>query len=105
MQLTDDIAGVLKSYVYVYIDPRDGTPFYVGKGKGDRLFSHLDDQSEGAKVDRIAEIRAAGREPRIDLLRYGLSDSDPTLVEAAVIDLLGRPPLTNVMAGYHAGGF
>ena len=24
----------LKSYVYLYIDPRSRKPFYVGKGKG-----------------------------------------------------------------------
>jgi len=105
MQLTDDIAAVLKSYVYVYLDPRDGAPFYIGKGKGDRLFAHLDDPSESAKVRRIADIRAVGLEPRIDLLRYGLSDADASLVEAATIDLVGRPPLTNVVAGYHAASF
>lgn len=31
----------LKSYVYKLIDPRDGKVFYVGKGKGNRVFSHM----------------------------------------------------------------
>ena len=100
-----EAADALKSYVYVYIDPRDEKPFYIGKGKADRLFSHLrldpqpDDPSESKKVLRIAELRAAGVEPRIDLLCYGLSDPEASLVEAAAIDLIGRPPLTNIMAG------
>jgi hypothetical protein len=106
-----EAADALKSYVYVYIDPRDEKPFYIGKGKADRLFSHLrldpqpDDPSESKKVLRIAELRAAGVEPRIDLLCYGLSDPEASLVEAAAIDLIGRPPLTNIMAGDHTHGF
>lgn len=105
MKLPDEAADTLKSYVYVYIDPRDGHAFYVGKGKGNRLFSHLDDQSESEKVRRIAELRAARLEPRIDLLRYGLTDDQAALIEAAAIDLIGRPPLTNIMAGHHASSF
>ena len=81
--ITDEVADVLKSCVYVYIDPRNGTPFYIGKGMGNRLFAHLDDQSESEKVRRIAAIRDAGLQPRIDLLRYGLSEAEAALVEAA----------------------
>lgn len=57
------------------------------------------------KVSRIAELRAAGLEPHIDLLRYSLMDDQAALVEAAAIDLMGRPPLTNVMVGHHAQSF
>jgi uncharacterized protein len=105
MKLPGEVGDVFRSYVYVYIDPRDGKPFYIGKGKRNRLFAHLDDQSESEKVRRIAALRAVGLEPRIDLLRYGISDAEAALVEAAAIDLIGRPPLTNVMAGYHDGSY
>ncbi|MGD0019956.1 MAG: hypothetical protein ABSD62_11935 [Candidatus Limnocylindrales bacterium] len=105
MRVPIEVGDALASYVYVYIDPRNGQPFYVGKGKGNRLFSHLDDQTESEKVRRIAELRAAGLEPQIDVLRYGLSDPEAGLVEAAAIDLIGRPPLTNIMAGHHAQSF
>jgi uncharacterized protein len=102
----DDIAAkTLKSYVYLYIDPRDGRPFYIGKGAGNRLFAHLNDRSESEKTARIAEIRDAGLEPQIDILRYGLSDSEARLVEAAAIDLYGKGNLTNRVAGYHQGSF
>jgi hypothetical protein len=102
MNIPPEVAVVLKSYVYVYTDPRDGRPFYVGKGKGNRLFSHLDDQAETKKTAAIASIRDSGQEPRIDILRYGLSDAEAALVEAAAIDLLGLANLTNRVAGHHA---
>jgi uncharacterized protein len=100
-EITFEVAKILKSYVYVYIDPRNGKPFYIGKGTGNRLFSHLQDQSETEKAKQIAEIRHCGKEPRIEILRYGLSDSDARLVEAAAIDLIGKGKLTNRMSGYH----
>lgn len=105
MKIPDEVAHTLKSYVYVYSDPRDQEAFYIGRGKGNRLFSHLTDQMECAKVNRVVEIRAAGLEPQIDILRYGLSDSEAALVEAAAIDLIGRARLTNRMAGYHDKSF
>lgn len=105
MKIPDEVAHTLKSYVYVYTDPRNGEPFYIGKGKGNRLFSHLLDQADCAKVDRIAEIWAAGMEPQIDILRYGLSDAEAALVEAAAIDLIGKAQLTNRMTGYHEKSF
>ncbi len=90
MKIAGEVAKILQSYVYVYIDPRNGKPFYIGKGKGNRLFSHLQDQFDIEKVAQIAEIRHSGKEPRIEILRYGLSDSEAHLVEAASIDLIGK---------------
>src|SRR4030067_992330 len=94
-EITSVVAKILKSYVYVYIDPRNGKPFYIGKGKGHRLFAHLKDQSDIEKVAKIAEIRRNRKEPRIEILRYGLSDLEAHLVEAASIDLIGKAKLTN----------
>jgi hypothetical protein len=105
LKIEGEVAKILKSYVYVYIDPRNGKPFYIGKGKGNRLFSHLKEQSEIEKVARIAEIRQSGKEPRIEILRYGLSDSEARLVEAASIDLIGKSRLTNRMSGHHESSF
>jgi uncharacterized protein len=104
-KITPEVAKILMSYVYIYIDPRNGKPFYIGKGTGNRLFSHLQDRSDTEKVARIAEIRRSGKEPRIEILRYGLSDSEASLVEASSIDLIGKARLTNRMAGHHEGSF
>jgi len=101
MQITEEVSEILKSYVYIYIDPRTKEPFYIGKGKGDRLFSHLKDQSETEKIDRIKEIRKNGLEPQIDIIRHGLSDAEAALVEASLIDCIGKDNLTNLKSGYH----
>jgi hypothetical protein len=93
----------LDYYVYVYINPLDDTVFYVGKGQGNRAFFHLDDPGPSAKAAVIAEIRAAGQEPRIEILVHGLKDEEVALkIEAAVIDLLGKKGLTNEIAGYQS---
>lgn len=105
MRVTSEIAAVLKSYVYVYTDPRNGRPFYIGKGKGNRLFAHLNAKSETAKKATISAIRKSGLEPQIDILRYGLSDTEAALVEAAAIELIGLANLTNKVAGHHGKSF
>lgn len=105
MKITDEVSKILKSYVYLYVDPFNEEVFYIGKGKGNRLFSHLSDISDTKKVDRIARIRRKGKEPQIELLRYGLSDSEAGLVEASVIDLVGKSRLTNQISGFHQYSF
>ncbi|HSI13678.1 MAG TPA: hypothetical protein VK961_16655 [Chthoniobacter sp.] len=97
------IAPQLDFYVYIYINPLDGRVFYVGKGRGNRAFSHLNDPGPSAKTALISEIRAAGKEPRIEVLVHGLKDEDTALkIEAAVIDLLGKDNLTNEVGGYQS---
>lgn len=89
----------LKHYVYVYIDPRTKKPFYIGKGQGDRAFSHLDDKSESEKVRKIEEIRKSHKQPEIKILTYGLDAETALKVEAAAIDLVGVDKLTNQKRG------
>lgn len=44
-----EVCHRLGYYVYLYIDPRDQRPFYVGKGKNERAFSHLSEEAESRK--------------------------------------------------------
>ena len=94
-------------YVYVLVDPRDDSIFDVGKGTGQRLLAHgyeallkADPGPRSGKVARIREMRNAGHEPRIDVVRHGLSEQEALLIEAALIDCAGQ--LTNKVAGHGA---
>ena len=104
-RFSPELYALLKSYVYLYSDPKNGQPFYVGKGKNSRAFTHLTDKDEKKKTLRIKAIRDRGQEPQIDLLCYGLTDNLASLVEAAAISLLGRPPLVNLVGGEFTMGF
>ncbi len=102
-KLSPQVVEQLGNYVYLYINPFDNKVFYVGKGKGNRALSHLSDTSESEKVEAIEQIRAHGREPRIEILLHGLEDEITALrVEAAVIDLLGKVALTNQVRGWES---
>lgn len=88
-------------YVYIYVDPRNNRPFYVGKGKGDRILAHLSDRLESEKVRIIAELRSNGLGARLDVLAHGLRDEETAFrVEAAAIDLLGLDNLSNKVRGW-----
>jgi hypothetical protein len=98
--LKPGMAEALGHYVYLYVDPRDGKVFYIGKGKGERCLDHLYEDDDHPKVKRIKEIFAAGLEPRIEMLAHGLRTEKETYnIEAAAIGLLGLANLTNRVVG------
>jgi len=88
-------------FVYLLVDPRTGTIFYVGKGAGNRPFDYLRaKEDEGRKAHLIAAIRAEQLEPEVHVLRHGLKSSTiAEEVEAAVIDAIGLENLTNGCRG------
>jgi hypothetical protein len=103
LEIRPEVAHHLGYYVYLYIDPRNERPFYVGKGKDDRALSHLSEEAESRKCATIADLRVAGLKPRIDILAHGLRDEETAFrIEAAVIDLLGLDALTNEVRGWRS---
>lgn len=100
---TYEICRKLRYYVYLYIDPSSREVFYVGKGAGNRAFSHLDDETESEKCSRIRAIRRTGHEPEIEFLAHGLDERIALQLEASAIDLLERRKLTNIVRGWRAG--
>jgi hypothetical protein len=96
-------------YVYLYQYPKEhalkGKIFYVGKGKGERVFAHLDlldkdDLEEIEKVRVIKEIDSLGFSPDIYILRDNLTESEAFKVESSIIDLLGLTNLSNLQSGH-----
>ena len=115
MDITEFPSGVIEHlgwYVYRLNDPRDGSTFYVGKGKGNRVFAHMrgevaatdDDELLSNKLKQIREIRLAGLEVIHVIHRHGMTDEKTAYeVEAALID--AYPGLTNIMNGAGSNEF
>lgn len=112
MMFTPDVIEQLIYYVYRLIDPRNGKTFYVGKGKGNRVFDHVkdalknfdskkyinkDDDEYSLKIRYIRDIHASGLEVIHVIHRYGLTEKEAFEVEAALIDCY--PELTNIQEG------
>lgn len=103
MKFSSSTTKQLEHYVYALVDPRDESIFYVGKASANnRAFDHLRiAKGEEEKHKRIRQIRAAGHEPDVEVLRYGLKSVNASFeVEAAVIDALGLENLTNRVRGH-----
>jgi hypothetical protein len=103
------VVAKLRTYVYRLIDPRNGETFYVGKGKGNRVFAHiraeqgLDGDDLDNKLRRIHQIRLAGLEVTHVIHRHGMDDSTAFEVESALMD--AYPGLTNIAGGVGGNEF
>ena len=101
---SDKAIDALGHYVYRLVDPGNGETFYVGRGRGQRVFDHVRgaiNAAEGDESDpkfgRINQIRAKGLEVQQVIHRYGMNRKAAMEVEAALID--AYPGLTNRMGG------
>jgi len=96
-------------YVYALIDPRNEKVFYIGKGTGNRVFSHEIEsgksrESEKKKIQQIREIENSGYSVKRLIVNWGLSENEAFVAEATMINLLKHMPdirLANEVSGHH----
>ncbi len=104
MNFKSEVSNLLKDYVYVYINPKTDKIFYVGRGKGNRCFDHLnlDNIVDSPFEEQIKELLSKSIQPKIEIIRYGLSKYQAKLIEASIIDLIELDKLENKYRGYHS---
>jgi len=104
-EFSSEVIYEIGFYVYRLIDPRNGNTFYVGKGKGNRVFAHMngalsyeeDEDEVSEKIGTIREIHKSGLSVIHVIHRHGLDSDTAFEVEAALIDAF--PGLSNEAGG------
>ena len=94
------------AYVYTLTDPRNGMPFYVGKGHGKRCEFHLDEakyytKRKSKKLNKIRKLMSLGMKPIITKVEENVSDAQAIDFECLLIAEMRDIgiPLTNMTDG------
>jgi len=97
-------------YVYQLIDPRNGNPFYIGKGVGGRMYSHeksakKGNVSNGNKYlfNKIKKILGLGYSIGYSKIIENISESDAFEWESALIKKYGIRP-SGILCNLSYGG-
>ena len=102
----------LKYYVYILVDPRDNKIFYVGKGYGNRVFSHINEAifnpNQTEKLQIVIAIKIKNIEVKHYIVRHGLQENEALIVESVLIDFLTFrdfsevAKISNIIAGHNS---
>ncbi|MGB4906406.1 MAG: GIY-YIG nuclease family protein [Saprospiraceae bacterium] len=93
-------------YVYCLINPEDNSIFYVGKGKGERGYSHVleskFEKNQGPKHLKIREIENRGFEPFCRVIARFDTAQEAYIAESIIIKwMYGLDNLTNLVSGHN----
>lgn len=98
-------------YVYALINPINDKPFYIGKGKDNRVFAHKeevltykDKTINNLKADEIVSILKSGLDIKHIIIRHALKESESFLLESTLIDFINffDEKLTNIVSGHNS---
>lgn len=97
------VAKEVGHYVYALYVGRSKTPFYVGKGSGNRVFNHINKSLKLTKDeiedDLKFDIISSGKPITHKIIRHGLDNKTAYRIEASIIDMLGIGYLSNKVRG------
>lgn len=97
-------------YVYSIIDPRTKTPFYIGKGKDNRMYMHeryvingrIPDNNKH-KYYKIKQILDAGLDLQYEIFWSGIDEDKAFTIEKQWIQKIGLDNLVNITNGGQGG--
>ncbi len=92
-------------YVYELVDSRNNQVFYVGKGRGERAYSHeeesLSSDKNNDKLNKIREIKENGGTPKVRVVGRYETENESFAVESTLIHwVYGYDNLTNIQSGH-----
>lgn len=99
-----------KFYTYCLIDPRDCQPFYVGKGKGRRMYDHW--KHRNAKCcknyrlkQKLKQLEQAGVRPVYSVVLENVTDAEALSKEMELVACFGRLDIgTGILCNLTDGG-
>ena len=99
----------LKFYVYLLSNPENDEPFYVGKGKGNRVFNHLEcaleTETVNDKYEEIRRIHSSGQQVKHLIVRHGLTEKGAFEIESSLMDTFKFiPKFSSFVRGNIQGG-
>lgn len=79
-------------YVYQLRDPRQEMPFYIGKGKKGRAWSHLKENpsDNSFKAKKVRKLLKQGVTPLVEILHRNMGEADALAMEIKLIKEYGR---------------